>query len=240
MTTQGVELPEAAGSDDLERGGNPLRYFKGRFIGSGDDPQNPRLVAVPIEGREAPIMYLNFLEVDLDSLVCIVPYMYSTAQVAINYRVGVNTGKVHERSVWGMLLASLQTRTYTRNDGTPHAPGDSTRMQDVFGQVLEMKSDPNHRFGEDDEGQPIVGMTWEVLSVLGKDGTGQAAGPPETVDEAAIKLLKDGMDRTAFTQEALRNATLRTVNSTIVDGSLIAGLVARGKVKEEDGLFKPV
>jgi len=250
MTTEGMERREAAGSDQLVTSGTPLRYFKARYIGSGDDPDHPVQIDEVVAGSPTPVQHLNFLDVDLETLRATIPYMYPTIQLSINYRIREGQVAPHERSVWGMLIASLGLLRYTKSTPRPntadnwlagevHEPGEVATMQHVFGQFLEMECEPEHEFGKDeDTQQPIVGTVWYIKSVS-SDGS-VTSGPAQTTAEAALAILgTDGKDRTAFTEAALENTVLRAVNSTVIDGSLLAGLVAEGKVVETDGVFRP-
>ncbi len=249
MVEAGMERREAAGSDELVTSGTPLRYFKGKYIGSGDDPDHPVQIDEVVVGKTVPVQHLNFLDVDLTTLRAIIPYVYPTIQLDINYRIREGQIAPHERSVWGMMIASLQLLKYTKSPprpGTPdnwkagevHEPGEIATMQHIFGQFLEMECEPNYKFGEDeDTKETITGAVWYIKSV--SPGGSVTTGPAKTPVEAALAVLGEGMDRTAFTEAALQDSVLRTVNPTVMDGSLLATLVAEGKVIEVDGVFKP-
>jgi len=229
-----VNIPIYTGTSDLERGGNPLRKFTGRFIGSGDDEANKVIFQHMVENRQTPVVDLNFISIR--DVVSIVPYSYPTAQITINYRTNAQSGKPSDRGGWGLLLLSLKELDFITSAGAKHNSDDECDLTDVLGQDLTMEMEPDHDYGQTQDGQQMSGPVWRVVAI----GTGGAPAPTETIEDAAIRVLGQGLDRTAFTEAALEDSVLRTVNAAVVDGSFIAGLINTGKIKEEGGIFKPI
>lgn len=232
-----VNIPMYTRGEDLERGGSPLRKFTGTFIGSGDDPANPSIFQHTIENRQNPVVDLNFISVK--DVTSIVPYSYPTAQLVVNYRTNQQSGKPSDRGGWGLLVQSIKELDYMTASGFHHLPGDDNYgMDDLLSQELVMEMEPNHDYGQREDGQQMSGPVWRVTAVARSSGSSVSG---ESTEEAAIRILgPNGLDRTAFTEAALEDPVLRGITAVIVDGSFLPGLINSGKIKEEDGLFKVI
>jgi len=151
-----VNIPIYTGTSDLERGGNPLRKFIGKFIGSGDDPEHPVIFQHMVENRPTPVVDLNFT--GIRDVTSIVPYSYPTAQITINNRTHPQSGKPSDRGGWGLLLLSLKELDFITSAGAKHNADDDCDLTDVLGQELTMEMEPDHDYGQTQEGQQMSGQ----------------------------------------------------------------------------------
>ena len=159
----------------------------------------------------------------------VVPYDFPIVSFNINYNL-TRAGRPSERGAWGMFVTSVSELGFAR-------------ARDLRGNRVLFEADPDHEYraaGLDREGiqqERIAGMVWRAVAVAGQAAGG---GAPTDTDAHFVGLLGEGMTQQDFAQAALRDPTGRANQQGIINGSILTGLVASGKVKLEGDLYKPV
>lgn len=203
-----VEASFATRPDQIELTGSPLRKIRGRL-----DKIVPR-----VDSDYGDRKSMNLQIVELEVIESITPYAYPVVEISINYP----KKKVTEKTAWGLTLKSLE------DIGVED-------FQDCVGKFITMENEAEHEYGvNEDTGETIKGAVWRVIAV---EGAGVASAS-DAEKEAKILEMLDGNDRAEFSRLALQDDVGRQLNSEIMDGSLVAGLIAAGKVEEgEDGKY---
>ncbi len=230
MTSVNMEFYD--GARDMVKSGTPLRKFRGKFIGSGDDPNSMRIFPHVRESQGdnsfgGQVVDLNFLDVDV--IESTDPYPGKTVQLNINYRVGAQTNKPSERGAWGILVKSLVTVPFPGHE----AGDDNVALKDLLGESVLMECEPEHDYGVNQTtNEPMQGMVWRVTEV---GAEGSASG--ETAEDYFLNTIH-GSDRTTFSAAVLQNPHGRGEHqAAIMDGTLISMLVAGEKIEQDGDTF---
>lgn len=215
------------GVEDLARTGTPLRRFWGTV-----EEVTPRAseyqTMVEINSKDIEIIpYPADHLTDANKPGSVVPYDFPIASINIRYRLGRN-GRPSEQGAWGLFLSSL------------HNAGVS-RARELIGKRVLFESEPNHVYrpagGVDAEGNPqeaITGMVWR----LANDSSSASETPVDEVSHM-VGLLGAGKTAQEFANVALQDTLGRQRQQGIIDGSILAGLVATGRVILEGDTYIP-
>lgn len=220
-----TEMDFTTRADKLTVAGTPLRKFKGRLIGSDENSNRifPKMRdAAPggQSGSPGQVVDLNF--VDVDVVESTTPWNYPIAQLSINYRPGRSGEAPSERGGWGILLKSAQDIGFED-------------FQDLVGKVLSMEAEPEHSYGVNrDTGEAMTGIVWRVKEVGGGE---QSQMNPEDETNHILDLIH-GKDRAGFSETMMQDEVGRKFTKEIMDGTLIASLLASGDVTLEGELFQ--
>ena len=226
-----VDMQFYTGSQDMVKSGTPLRKFRGKFIGSGDDPSQMKIFRHQREqqgeGQQGMVVDLNFL--DITEVEATDPYPGKTAQLTINYRVNEISGKPSERGGWGLLVKSIVNVPYEGHE----VGDDNIAVSDLLGKQVLMECEPEHSYGVNRETQEaMTGMVWRVIEV---GAAGSASG--ETAEDYFLNLIH-GSDATTFTAAALQHPHGRgEAQASIMDRSLISTMLSEGKIKQDGATY---
>lgn len=206
-----VEAAYVTDGRQVEASGTPVRKFSGLF-----DSFVPRIG----ENNSGTRIELNFTDCNILKLAPGATYDLPIVQLSLKY-VTNQRGRVSDRSNWGRLLKSCEQlgcpdiKELVKKRVTMEAVEET-----IPAVVANLEANP-----------PVLArpasayIWWRLADVEGGSKT-QASQAVDSVEEA-LNLLH-GKTTAEFSQQALQNQTLRVVQASIFDGSLIAGLVAQG------------
>lgn len=206
-----VEASFVTDGRQVESSGTPVRKFEGLF-----DSFIPKVG----ENNQGTRIELNFTDCNILKLAEGATYDLPIVQLSLRY-VTNQRGRISDRSNWGRLLKSCEE---IGHPDIKELVKQRLTMEAVVETIPATVANP-------EASPPILARAagtyiwWKVVGVAG-DSKSQPAQAVDAVQEA-LNLLH-GKTTAEFSQQALQNQTMRKVQASIFDGSLVSGLVAQG------------
>jgi len=206
--------------DQLERTGTPLIKFWGRFKEMDRKPDSYGNMKV----------HLHFE--DLEVVEASPPYNFPVCELIINY-------STRARSAWGLLMDSMEVLHKGAAGGEPVFD-----INELKGIMVLMEIEADHEYSparEETAERPaqerFAGVVWRFADKRSGDSS-NVAGMSDADKQAHFIVMANGKDSGEFSQAALQDAVGRTMSDEIMNGSLIASLIAGGHLEEVDGKYK--
>lgn len=197
----------------LKDSGSPLKEFKGKL-----SQYNAETIAIRPENQrpggptDRVRVNLGFTEPQI--IFSTEPYILPIVQIGIAY-------SENKKSMWGYFGASLAKCIKEGED-----------IKDCIGRTLHMKWTPGHMLYSFEEKKDTPRDCWEVIAVEG------GAAKVDPLTRVLELLTKDG-GRTLhqFQQEVFTDLIVKldaNLMNSIMNGTLVPGLEAAGKVVKDD------
>lgn len=191
------------GPKQMEEGrSSPVTKFRGRL----DDAR------VSYDERRSRAV-VTFYWSDIEVIVSDPPYPYPTFSFTIN-------SSNRASSSFGVLVESV-SKIFGHKDWA---------WSEQMGKTFVMELTPDHRFGNNREGNPIIASCWEAQAIEGEGAVGIKPS------DKAIELLS-GKTLAEFQQLALADPVVRedaALVGLILSGGFVTSLLATGKVVVDD------
>ena len=219
MTNQAFQFPTK--KEELAPSGTPMRRFKGKLtaVNQKYDNQRGRYVANP-----------QWVDVEVVELTEGSVYPWEVFELNLN--ASDKAGRVvGANAPWGHLLETLPEGVDSIMDLVGHVTEMRAHLH-VYQDAIEAGTNEDGTAREASE--RIAGLWWEVIGVDG--GAGLASAASQDPDQLVLDLV-DGKNAGEFSQAFLQHPVLKPMQTALMDGSLLAGLVSTGKLTLDGDVY---